>query len=57
MFRDQYERATKAIGEKNWRQAVHYLSLAAAIHPENEQVREQLKDARTQKRTQEAAGA
>lgn len=54
MFREQYDRATKALNEKNWRQAVHYLSIAAAIHPENEKVREQLKEARAEKRKQEA---
>jgi hypothetical protein len=53
MFKEQYERAQRAVKEKNWRQAVHYLSIAAAIHPDNEQVREQLKTARAEKRKQE----
>jgi hypothetical protein len=53
MFKEQYERAQRAVKDKNWRQAVHYLSIAAAIHPENEQVREQLKTARAEKRKQE----
>ena len=56
MFREQYDRAQKAMNDRNWRQAVHYLSIAAAIHPDNEQVREQLKEARTQKRKNEAGG-
>jgi hypothetical protein len=54
MFREQYDRAQKAMNDRNWRQAVHYLSIAAAIHPDNEQVREQLKQARAEKRKQEA---
>jgi outer membrane protein assembly factor BamD (BamD/ComL family) len=54
MFREQYDRAQKAMSDRNWRQAVHYLSIAAAIHPDNEQVREQLKQARAEKRKQEA---
>lgn len=56
MFREQYERARKAVHDKNWRQAVHYLSIAAAIHPENEEVREQLKQARNEKRRTETGG-
>ncbi|MGI8908899.1 MAG: hypothetical protein ACR2IE_20695 [Candidatus Sumerlaeaceae bacterium] len=54
MFREQYDRAQKAMNDRNWRQAVHYLSIAAAIHPDNEQVRDQLKEARAEKRKQEA---
>jgi len=53
MFREQFDRAMKAFGEKNWKQAVHYLSIAAAIHPENTDVREKLREARDQKRKQE----
>ena len=53
MFREQMDRAHKAVREKNWRQAVHYLSIAAAIHPDNADVREQLRVARAEKRKDE----
>ncbi len=55
MFRDQYERGLKAFEAKNYKQAVYYLSIAAAIHPENPEVREKLRQAREFKRRQESA--
>lgn len=55
MFREQCERATKATAEGNWKQAVHYLSIAAAIHPEDSDVLRRLKAARDEKRRSEAA--
>ncbi len=39
IFREQYNKGIKAVNEKNWKQAVHYLAIAAAIHPNNEQLR------------------
>ncbi|MCX7717699.1 MAG: hypothetical protein N2111_04750 [Candidatus Sumerlaeaceae bacterium] len=54
MFRDQCARAKEAMAKKNYKQAVHYLSIAAAIHPEDEEVRGLLREAREAKRKQEA---
>ena len=54
IFREQYNKGIKAVNEKNWKQAVHYLAIAAAIHPNNEQLREHLRAARDEKRRQEA---
>ena len=54
MFRDQCARAKEAMAKKNYKQAVHYLSIAAAIHPEDEEVRRLLREAREAKRKQEA---
>lgn len=53
MFRDQYQKGSQAYQNRNWKQAVHYLSIAAAIHPENDEVRGLLRDAREQKRREE----
>lgn len=55
MFREQCERAEKALSEKNWEQAVRYLSVAAAIRPEDAEVTQKLRHAREQKRRQEAS--
>jgi hypothetical protein len=54
MFRDQCARAKEAMSKRNFKQAVHYLSIAAAIHPEDEEVRRLLREAREAKRKQEA---
>lgn len=53
MFREQMDKARKAYDEKNWRQAVHFLSIASALHPENDEARQMLKEARTEKRKAE----
>lgn len=53
MFREQYDRGMKAYNDKNWKQAVHYLSIASAIHPDNEDVRSKLREAREMKRKDE----
>ncbi len=53
MFREQMDKARKAYDEKNWRQAVHFLSIASALHPENEEAKQMLKDARGEKRKAE----
>lgn len=54
MFRDQCVRAKEAMTKRNFKQAVHYLSIAAAIHPEDEEVRGLLREAREAKRKQDA---
>lgn len=56
MFREQLERGLRAFEEQNYKQAVHFLSIAAAIHPENQEVREKLRAARERKRQQESSG-
>ncbi|MCX7624743.1 MAG: hypothetical protein N2Z21_00795 [Candidatus Sumerlaeaceae bacterium] len=56
MFREQLERGLRAFQEQNYKQAVHFLSIAAAIHPENQEVREKLRLARERKRQQESRG-
>ncbi len=56
MFREQLDKGLKAVGERDWRQAVHYLSIAAAIHPEDEAVRTHLRNARDEKKRSEGAG-
>ena len=56
MFREQLDKGLKAVGERDWRQAVHYLSIAAAIHPEDESVRAHLRSARDEKKRSEGAG-
>jgi hypothetical protein len=53
MFHDQMEKARAAMAEKNWRQAVHVLSIASALHPENEEAKQMLREARTEKRKSE----
>ncbi|MBX7244289.1 MAG: hypothetical protein K1X53_02250 [Candidatus Sumerlaeaceae bacterium] len=53
MFREQYDRGIEAFNQKNWKQAVHYLSVAAAIQSDNEEVREKLRIARENKRAQD----
>ena len=53
MFAAQMEKARQAVNEKNWRQAVHVLSIASALHPENEEAKQMLKDARAEKRKAE----
>ncbi len=53
MFNDQMEKARRAVSEKNWRQAVHVLSIASALHPEHEEAKQMLKDARAEKRKSE----
>lgn len=55
MFREQFDRGNKALADKDWKQAVHYLSIAAAISPDNEQVRSLLRQAREEKRRQDGA--
>ncbi|MGC8740164.1 MAG: hypothetical protein ACP5UB_01760 [Candidatus Sumerlaeaceae bacterium] len=52
MFQEQYQRGLRALEEQNYKQAVHFLSIAAAIHPENEEVRQKLRLAREKKRQQ-----
>jgi hypothetical protein len=54
MFREQYDRGIKAFEQKNWKQAVHYFSISAAIQPDNEDVRTRLRDARDLKRQEES---
>ena len=56
MFREQLDKGLKAVGDRDWRQAVHYLSIAAAIHPEDEAVRTHLRGARDEKKRSEGAG-
>lgn len=53
MFREQYERGLRALEEQNFKQAVHFLSIAAAIRPSHAEVREKLRLARERKRQQE----
>lgn len=53
MFSDQMDKARRAVSEKNWRQAVHVLSIASALHPENEEAKQMLKDSRAEKRKSE----
>jgi hypothetical protein len=53
MFSDQLDKARAAVAEKNWRQAVHFLSIASALHPEHEEAKQMLKDARAEKRKSE----
>jgi Flp pilus assembly protein TadD len=55
MFREQWERGLRAFEEGNYKQAVHFLSIAAAIHPENQEIREKLREARERKRQQDEA--
>lgn len=54
MFREQCARAEKAVAEANWKQAVHYLSIAAAIRPDDPEIMQRLRHAREEKRRQEA---
>ncbi|GIX45774.1 MAG: hypothetical protein KatS3mg130_2182 [Candidatus Sumerlaea sp.] len=56
IFREQFERGIRAMEEGNYKQAVHFLSIAAAINPEHEEVRAKLREAREAKRRQEQGG-
>lgn len=53
MFADQMTKARAAVAAQDWRQAVHVLSIASALHPENEEARQMLREAREQKRKAE----
>lgn len=53
MFREQMDKARTAYNDQNWRQAVHFLSIASALHPENEEAKQMLKEARAEKRKAE----
>jgi len=53
MFREQMAKARQAVDAKDWKQAVHVLSIASALHPENEEARQMLRDARAEKRKSE----
>lgn len=55
MFREQYDRAMKAYQKKDWKQAVHYFSIAAAIHPEDEDLRLKLRESRDRRRREEVS--
>ncbi len=55
MFLEQYQRGLRAFEEQNYKQAVHFLSIAAAIHPDNQEVREKLRLAREKKRQLESS--
>ncbi len=53
MFADQMTKARAAVAAQDWRQAVHVLSIASALHPENEEARQMLREAREEKRKAE----
>lgn len=53
MFNEQVTKARTAMEEKNWKQAVHFLSIAAALHPTDSEAQEMLKTARLQKKLSE----
>jgi hypothetical protein len=56
MFREQFDKGMKAVSDQDWKQAVHYLSIAAAIHPSDDSVRAELRRARDQKAKSEKQG-
>lgn len=53
MFSDQMKKAHQAMESKDWRQAVHVLSIASALQPDNEEAKQMLRDARAEKRKAE----
>lgn len=53
MFADQMEKARAAMAEQDWRQAIHVLSIASALHPENDEARQMLRQAREERRKAE----
>lgn len=53
MFNEQMVKARTAVEEKNWKQAVHFLSIAAALQPGDEEAQSLLKQARHEKKLSE----
>lgn len=53
MFADQMTKARAAMDQEDWRQAIHVLSIASALHPENEEAKQMLRQARAERRKAE----
>ncbi|MCX6999510.1 MAG: hypothetical protein NT106_04330 [Candidatus Sumerlaeota bacterium] len=53
LFADQFKKGREAFEKKDWKKAVHYLSVASAIKPEVEELEEMLSVARQRKRAAE----
>ena len=52
LFADQFKKGRDAFEKKDWKKAVHYLSVASAIKPEVKEVEEMLSVARKRKRAE-----
>lgn len=53
LFADQYKKGSEAFEKGDWKKAVHYLSVAAAIRPDVEDLKNMLATARQNKRAAE----
>lgn len=49
LFEREYRQGMEAFGQENWGSAVHHLSIAAALRPQEQRVREQLREARNRR--------
>lgn len=54
LYRDDRRKGLEAFESGDWKQAVHFLSVAASLHPEDKEVCQRLQEARKQRRS--AAG-
>ncbi len=50
LFQMEREKGLKAFEEQDWKQAVHFLSVAASLHPNDQELAEKLREARKQRR-------
>jgi hypothetical protein len=51
LFQMEREKGLKAFEEQDWKQAVHFLSVAASLHPDDQELAEKLREARKQRRS------
>jgi len=51
LFQAQRQKGLEAFAAGDWGQAVHFLSVAVSIHPEDQEISQKLQEARRQRRT------
>ncbi|MBN1901356.1 hypothetical protein JW926_08550 [Candidatus Sumerlaeota bacterium] len=50
LFQEQFQKGIKAFDEEDWKKAVYYLTVASAIKPDNQELKDKLSIAREKKR-------
>jgi hypothetical protein len=53
LFRDQYNKGCQAFAEGNWKMAVHYFTVASALKPDMQEVKERLRIAKAERKRTE----
>jgi len=53
LFNDQFRRGKEAFEKRDWKKAVHYLTVASAVRPDNKELKDMLAIARQEKRKSE----